>query len=95
MAAPSAFAQITPMTTRDNTHRQERAQRAQDQADRAEKKAAESQGISLPGGSEIPSLQVSAAVDLAEVYTTNASGSTNGGRSDFFTRPGLNLGLRA
>lgn len=96
MAAPSAFAQITPMSTRDNTHRQERAQRAQDQTDRAQKKAAESQGISLPGGSEIPALQVSAAVDLAEVYTSNASGTTGGGgRSDFFTRPGLNLGLRA
>jgi uncharacterized protein (PEP-CTERM system associated) len=63
------------------------------QADQAKKRRQQS-GVISPDETSVPlpDLQVFAAVSLAETYTSNAGGNVNGD-SDFYTEPGIHLGL--
>jgi uncharacterized protein (PEP-CTERM system associated) len=96
-AAPQAHAQAQFDSGGYNSSStpQARAQESKLQKDRDK-----AQGITQPDEPEgnIPELQVFAAVSLAEVYSSNASGEANnfGGNSsgyDFYTEPGIHLGL--
>ncbi len=71
---------------------------SQDTPQARQQKSAE-EAKRLPAGkgpsAPLPELQIFAAVDLAEIYTSNAGGTVAGSnKSDFYTRPRLNLAVR-
>ena len=93
LAAPQAHAQFDRGQgyTSEDTPKAQAQKAAAQNALLQSGKTPEQNTLSAP----IPELQVFTAVDLAEVYTSDAAGTVgNGDKSDFFTRPRLNLSVR-